>query len=78
VPGWVLRRLASAPIGNSNRDVKLCRGTILSRAQYLVDVEKWGYADARLPPFGNLQVRENEIWTRAIGGHWSRKRRIAV
>ena len=27
-----------------------CRGTLLSRAQYLTDVSRWGYADARLGP----------------------------
>jgi hypothetical protein len=30
----------------------LCRGTLLSRYQYVVDIENWGYHDARLdsPP----------------------------
>ena len=46
---------------------RLCRGTVLSRAQYLVDVEAWGYRDARLEPLGNLSAREIEIWTQAIG-----------
>ena len=27
---------------------RVCRGTLLSRAQYLVDVHGWGYTDARL------------------------------
>ena len=29
------------------RDSKVCQGTLLSRAQYLVDVDEWGYEDAR-------------------------------
>jgi hypothetical protein len=78
VPAWVLRRLAAAPIASEHPGVKLCRGPVLSRAQYLVDLEKWGYTDARLPPFGNLNPRENAIWTRAIRSHWSRRRPVAV
>ena len=30
----------------------------ISRAQYLVDVEEWGYADARLPPYGTMSDRD--------------------
>ncbi|HEV2855883.1 MAG TPA: nucleotidyltransferase [Thermoanaerobaculia bacterium] len=46
-------------------DAKLCRGTILSRSQYLIDVHRWGYQDARLQPAGNMTAREVEIWTTA-------------
>jgi NAD(P)-dependent dehydrogenase (short-subunit alcohol dehydrogenase family) len=28
---------------------QLCQGTLLSKAQYVIDVEQWGYQDARLP-----------------------------
>jgi hypothetical protein len=28
---------------------RLCQGTLLSRAQYPIDLECWGYEDARLP-----------------------------
>ncbi|MES1242571.1 MAG: hypothetical protein ABUT39_13235 [Acidobacteriota bacterium] len=44
---------------------RLCRGTILSRSQYLVDVEHWGYRDARLEPVGPMTKEELAIWTRA-------------
>src|SRR6185369_14567685 len=33
---------------------KVCFGTIISRQQYLKDIEEWGYADARLRPLGNM------------------------
>jgi hypothetical protein len=46
---------------------KVCRGTLLSRAQYLVDVERWGYEDARLMPTGSMSWREVARWTAAIG-----------
>jgi hypothetical protein len=45
---------------------RVCRGTILSRAQYLVDVDRWGYLDPRLAPHGNLTEREAETWTAGI------------
>lgn len=44
-----------------------CRGTLLSREQYLVDVEQWGYSDARLQPAGPMSVEEIALWTEAIG-----------
>lgn len=45
---------------------RLCRGTLLSRAQYLVDVEEWGYQDARQRPYGQMTAEEIEQWTEAI------------
>lgn len=41
----LLRRAAEE--GNEPANKKLCRGTLISRTQYAVDVEHWGYADAR-------------------------------
>ena len=45
---------------------RLCRGTLLSRQQYLVDVQKWGLRDARLEE--RVQMNEKDIagWTDAI------------
>ncbi|HEU4889563.1 MAG TPA: hypothetical protein VFV49_16880 [Thermoanaerobaculia bacterium] len=31
-----------------NADEKVCYGTVISRQQYLKDIDDWGYADARL------------------------------
>ena len=45
---------------------RLCQGTLVSRAQYLVDLERWGYEDPRLAPRGNLTERETAIWTAGI------------
>jgi hypothetical protein len=44
---------------------KLCRGTLLSRMQYLPDTERWGYRDARLPPGGGMTPEEIVHWTAA-------------
>jgi len=43
-----------------------CQGTLLSRAQYLVDVECLGYSDARVKPVGKMSKEEISIWTAPI------------
>lgn len=45
---------------------RLCRGTLLSRQQYLVDVQEWGFRDARLQE--RVQMSDDDIaqWTDAI------------
>jgi hypothetical protein len=48
-------------------DNRLCRGTLLSREQYLFDVDQLGYTDARIRPHGAMTPEQAEIWTRAIG-----------
>ena len=42
-------------------------GTLLSREQYLFDIDQLGYTDARLQPHGEMTPEQAEIWTRAIG-----------
>ncbi|MGN6362310.1 MAG: hypothetical protein ACTHNK_18155, partial [Thermomicrobiales bacterium] len=37
---------------------RICRGTLLSRTQYLIDTEQWGYRDGRLRPHGALKATE--------------------
>jgi hypothetical protein len=46
--------------------VRICRGPLLSRAQYLVDIEDWGYQDVRLAPTGTMSAEEIGRWTAAI------------
>ncbi len=46
--------------------IRLCRGPLLSRAQYLVDVERWNYVDAREVPLGTMTPEEIDVWTKAI------------
>jgi hypothetical protein len=68
IPGRVMDRLLEK-VGNDGRsegtESRLCRGTILSRSQYLVDVEDWGYRDARLEPAGGMSAEEIAHWTAA-------------
>jgi len=44
----------------------LCQGTLISRAQYLPDIERWGYKDVRLIR-GEMKEAEIDAWTDAIG-----------
>ena len=43
----------------------ICRGTLLSRMQYLSDTERWGYEDPRLPPHGDMTPEQITYWTAA-------------
>jgi hypothetical protein len=71
IPLWVMQDLLSRlqyelhhapPVGH------LCQGTLLSRAQYLIDIERWGYHDARLMPTGLMTAVDIAHWTAAIAG----------
>lgn len=68
IPDWVMQELLHRLQGEMNSPPpkeQLCQGTLLSRAQYLIDVEHWGYEDARLHPRGNMTEEEIEQWTEA-------------
>jgi hypothetical protein len=54
------------------RSRRICRGTLTSRAQYLVDLDLWGYEDARLAPHGSMSEEDASIWTAAIDAEASR------
>ncbi len=49
-----------------NGGERICRGTLLSRAQYLTDVGERQLRDARLHPTGKMTRAEIEAWTAAI------------
>jgi hypothetical protein len=70
IPEHVVRelmaRLEGEPAPGPSAD-RLCRGTLLSRAQYLPDIGWWGYQDARLRPHGPMTAEEIAHWTAAIG-----------
>src|SRR5258706_6398388 len=73
IPAAVTRDLLNrvmADLEVPTRDSKVCQGTLLSRAQYLVDVDEWGYDDARMTPRGSMTPDQIAVWTAAIDkGH---------
>ncbi len=44
----------------------ICLGTLLSREQYLNDIEQQGLQDGRVVPVGNMSQEDIETWTQAI------------
>jgi hypothetical protein len=72
VPERVLRELLRRLEGELGEDSteRVCNGTMLSREQYLTDVEQWDYEDARVAPRGSMSPEDIAHWTAAIDhGH---------
>jgi len=70
IPAGVMRELLdrlSDELHLPASGVSLCCGTLVSREQYLHDIEREGYADGRLPPSGTMSVEDIAVWTEAIG-----------
>lgn len=69
IPDWVLkalmarleRELSTPPPGE-----RVCRGTLLSREQYLVDIQHWRFTDARCTQLSAMTADEIVRWTEAI------------
>jgi hypothetical protein len=69
IPTWVTEMMAKRLAVDTERGDaydKICYGTILSRQQYLYDVEELGYKDARLEPLGKMSEEEIAKWTAGI------------
>jgi predicted nucleotidyltransferase len=70
VPRWVMDHLADRlkeeVAQPPAQDPHVCAGTLLSREQYLHDVEKLGYVDGRLTPASTMTADDVQRWTEAI------------
>ena len=69
VPGSVLAQLGErlAPHLRQSIDEKICNGTFLSRAQYLVDIEQLGFIDGRVNTAGgNLTAEQVAFETKRL------------
>jgi hypothetical protein len=70
VPAWVMdalvTRLAAEVRQPPDADPHVCAGTLISREQYLYDVEKLGYVDGRLTPVSTMTPEDVAKWTDAI------------
>ena len=69
IPPAVIRDLVNrllAELDVPTRDSKVCQGTLLSRGQYLVDIDEWGYEDPRIQPRGSMTEEQIAEWTAAI------------
>jgi hypothetical protein len=69
IPTWVMQELLDRvrhELRSHPPTARVCQGTLLSRAEYLIDIEQWGYEDARLLPRGPMTPEEIAQWTAAI------------
>lgn len=70
VPRWVMETLAQRLAAETRQppadDPHVCAGTLLSREQYLHDVERLGYVDGRLTPASTMTPNDVAVWTEAI------------
>ena len=69
IPDWVLDKLLNwlaQDRATPPTDDKVCQGTLISRQQYLIDVTRWGYRDARRDPDVAMSPRDIAHWTAAI------------
>jgi hypothetical protein len=69
IPPRVIAGLTSRLDEEEKRDPPLCRGTLLSRAQYLTDLREGGFCDARLESRSSMTPAEIDSWTHAIDDH---------
>ena len=66
VPDWVLTELMQRMEADTKAAApreRVCQGTLVSRMQYRVDIEDWGYHDARVLPGGPMTQAEVDHWT---------------
>jgi len=69
IPAWVMWELAermSREVQARPPDDRVCQGVLLAAAQYLPDVERWGYEDARLEPHGTMTPEQVAEWTDGV------------
>jgi hypothetical protein len=69
IPAWVLKELSDRIVRELEEPPcreNICFGTLLSREQYLADIGKWNYHDARVRPVGQMSPEEIAHWTAAI------------
>lgn len=65
IPHWVMQQLSQQLEQESQpaaTEEKLCQGTLLAPLQYRIDIEQWGYEDARLAPRGSLTPADVGAW----------------
>jgi hypothetical protein len=60
IPAWAFRQLINTVQKKNGVGLppRLCRGTYFSRTQYIPDVERRNYQDARLLPYGPLTAQQ--------------------
>ncbi len=76
IPAWLLDELTQKLWHDTHSrptPARICRGTLLSRQQYLHDVLHDGYTDARAVPLGSMSPADIAAWTAAIPEEQARR-----
>jgi predicted nucleotidyltransferase len=70
IPQWVMEQLVARLADEIRQpppeDRHICAGTLLSREQYLHDVERLGYMDGRLTKASTMTEEDVSHWTQSI------------
>jgi hypothetical protein len=69
IPQWVMTALLGRMEEESRTPPpreRICQGTLISREQYLPDIEQWGFLDGRLVSPNAMTEAEIAQWTEAI------------
>jgi hypothetical protein len=69
IPRWVMTALMDRleeEIHAPAPSERICQGTLISREQYLPDLQQWGFEDARLTMTHAMTEAEIADWTEAI------------
>jgi hypothetical protein len=69
VPSWLIPALTQrleSELRQPTLPKRICRGTLLSRQQFLTDVRRWGYIDGRLQPHGRMMPEDVARWTAPV------------
>lgn len=75
LPGWVMHELMrrlDTSLSAPTPVERVCRGTLLSRQQYLIDAELWKLRDARRRPDNPMTDTDIAVWTAAIANDGSK------
>jgi len=68
IPARIVQELTERLVGEQEQHPprhRVCNGTVVSRTQYLVDIEERGYQDGREWPHGPMSAAEIVHWTEA-------------
>jgi hypothetical protein len=72
VPDWVMEHLMDQLAHEHHTQPsidRVCQGTLVSREQYLIDIDRWDYGDARLGERRTMSAEDIAHWTAAIQLH---------
>ncbi|MBA2664231.1 MAG: nucleotidyltransferase [Bradymonadaceae bacterium] len=67
IPNRVILEMLTRQVDEASEaapEERLCQGTLLSRTQYRIDIDQWGFEDARVRPRGTMSTSEAQRLSR--------------